>query len=108
MKNIDLHRISIGIFVDGEGWSNYELGDLNEGLKDPPVEHLFEYLKLKINEDIEQLKSMPIGIRQTYDIHRCKNMPKQIALGFIDYDKWAEEQHMIYKAELHFEQGPHK
>jgi len=108
MKNTDLHRVSIGIFVDGEGWSNYELGDLNEVLKDPPVEHLFEYLKLKINEDIEQLKNMSLVFREIYDIHRCKNMPRHLGSGLIDYEKWAEEQHMIYKAELHFEQRPHK
>ena len=51
---------------------------------------------------------MSLVFREIYDIHRCKNMPRHLGNGLIDYEKWAEEQHMIYKAELHFEQRPHK
>tara|TARA_R100000458_G_scaffold59069_2_gene68627 strand:- start:93 stop:419 length:327 start_codon:yes stop_codon:yes gene_type:complete len=108
MKNTDLHRVSIGIFVDGQGWSNYQLADLNEVLKDPPIEHLFEYLKVKINEDIEELKNMPSVPKELYDINRCKNMPKRLSYGIIDYEKWAEEQYLLYKAELSIEQRSHK
>lgn len=92
MNKSDLHKVGVSIWINGIGWSDYTLNDTKLKFKDDePLNHykygssvsdIIDYVKIKVCEDLDQLKEINISRNEGYTwkeppVEGCKNMPQK-------------------------------